>query len=222
MNILTDSLSQALAWLDPWTLPWWSAWGVPVSQLESLACVLSLWMVWLNLRVHAGAWPLAIASSLMYGALFARSRLYGEASLQLVFVALSLWGWWQWLRGPQASSPDTGHGVGFLSVRGRAGALCVWLLLWPALGWLLSRFTDSDVPYWDALPTAGSLLGQWLLARKRVENWPCWLLVNLISMGLFAHKALWLTVILYGVFALLSVAGWRQWLQEARQTKAAA
>lgn len=158
----------------------------------------------------------------MYGALFARSRLYGEASLQLVFVVLSLWGWWQWLRRPVAQVDGSGHGVGFLSGRGKAWALFAWLLLWPSLGWLLSRFTDSDVPYWDALPTAGSLLGQWLLARKRVENWPCWLAVNLISMALFAHKALWLTVILYGVFALLSVAGWRQWLRDARQAGASA
>jgi nicotinamide mononucleotide transporter len=91
---------------------------------------------------------------------------------------------------------------------------------------LLTHITDSDVPYLDALPTAGSLIGQWLLGRKWVENWPCWLLVNVISMGLFAYKQLWLTVILYAVFAMLSVLGWRQWLElikpsvglKARQT----
>jgi nicotinamide mononucleotide transporter len=71
--------------------------------------------------------------------------------------------------------------------------------------------TDSDVPYADALPTAGSVLGQVLLGLKMVENWPCWLLVNLFSMALFAHKGLWLTVGLYGLFAALSVVGWRQW-----------
>ncbi len=212
---LLDVLSQALTWLDPWTLPWWSAWGVPMSKLECAACVLSLWMVWLNLRVHVGAWSLAIVSSLMYGALFARSRLYGEAALQMVFVALSLWGWWRWLRGT-AQADDT-KGVGPLSTQMRGLSLLAWLLMWPLLGWLLHRFTDSDVPYWDALPTAGSLLGQWLLARKRIENWPCWLAVNLISMALFAHKQLWLTVILYGVFAALSVIGWWQWHQAWRK-----
>jgi len=60
-------------------------------------------------------------------------------------------------------------------------------------------------------------LGQWLLARKRIENWPCWLAVNLISMALFAHKALWLTVLLYGLFALMSVWGWRQWHKATAQ-----
>ena len=84
-------------------------------------------------------------------------------------------------------------------------------LAWPALGWLLARSTNSDVPWWDAFPTAGSVIGQWLLARKYVENWPAWLVVNLVSVLLFAYKGLWLTVILYGIFVVLSVAGWRVW-----------
>src|SRR3989344_436468 len=84
-------------------------------------------------------------------------------------------------------------------------------LQWVAIGALLDAWTDSDVPYGDALPTAGSLVGQWLLARKWVDNWPCWLAVNLVSMALFAHKGLWLTVGLYGVFAVLSCVGWVAW-----------
>ena len=82
---------------------------------------------------------------------------------------------------------------------------------WPLLGWLLDRYTDSDVPYLDALPTVGSVAGQLLLGRKLVENWPVWLVVNVISLGLFAVKGLWLTVVLYALFALLSLVGWRAW-----------
>jgi nicotinamide mononucleotide transporter len=85
------------------------------------------------------------------------------------------------------------------------------LLAWPALALLLQRATDSDVPWLDALPTVASVAGQWLLARKRVEAWPVWLAVNVFSVGLFIHKALWLTALLYAVFALLSVVGWRAW-----------
>jgi nicotinamide mononucleotide transporter len=95
------------------------------------------------------------------------------------------------------------------SARWRIGALT--LLAWPLLGWLLDRHTDSDVPYLDALPTVGSIAGQFLLGRKLVENWPVWLVVNLFSVGLFALKALWLTALLYAMFAALSVLGWRLW-----------
>lgn len=220
MLISLEGVSASLAWLDPWMAPWFTAWGVPVSQLEAWAFVLSLAMVGFNLKVNPLGWPLAIISSLLYGLLFARSRLYGEASLQLVFVAMSFWGWWQWLRGVDAQQ----H---VLVVRratpmGRLLAWLVTLAMWPLLGMLLLRITDSDVPYLDALPTAGSIVGQWLLARKLVENWPCWLAVNLLSMGLFAYKQLWLTVILYGLFALLSAWGWRQWQAMAESSRHAA
>lgn len=202
-------LSELFAWADPWLMPLFTAWGVPVSMLEVWAFALSVAMVLFNLRINPWGWPLAIISSLLYGVLFARSKLYGEASLQLVFVALSCWGWWQWLWGrnqfDEALSPQS------LSDRGRWWALGVTLAMWPLLGLLLDHATDSDVPYLDAFPTAASLLGQWLLGRKYTENWPTWLIVNLVSMALFGHKGLWLTVILYGLFALLSVAGWRQW-----------
>lgn len=208
-----DAVAASLAWADPWLAPWFTAWGVPVSQLEGMAFVLSLLMVWLNFKVNAWAWPLAIVSSVLYGVLFARSRLYGEASLQLVFVVVSVWGWWQWLRGVDGQAHSLS--VRQLASRGRLKAVLTCLALWPLTGALLTHITDSDVPYLDALPTAGSLIGQWLLGRKWVDNWPCWLIVNVISMGLFAYKQLWLTVILYGIFAALSVQGWREWRQMA-------
>lgn len=202
-------LAERLAWVDPWLLPLNPDGSLPISQLELVAALLALAMVFFNLRVNPMGWPLAIASSALYALLFARSQLYGEAALQGVFIVLSAWGWGQWLRGRDASGQALV--VQPLSPRGRWGALVAVLLLWALIGALLDACTDSDVPYADALPTAGSLIGQWLLARKRVDNWPCWLAVNLVSMALFAHKGLWLTVGLYGVFAVLSAVGWRAW-----------
>lgn len=202
-------LAEHLAWVDPWLLPIDASWSIPISRLESVASLLALAMVWFNLRVNPMGWPLAIASSAMYALLFARSALYGEAALQLVFIALSLWGWWQWLNGqdPQGQALS----VRRLSRLARWRALGATLLLWCGIGALLDVWTDSDVPYADALLTAGSLVGQWLLARKWIDTWPCWLVVNVLSLALFAHKGLLLTAGLYGLFAVLSVAGWIAW-----------
>lgn len=183
--------------------------GAAVTWLELLAAALSLAMVWCNLRVNPVGWPLAIAASALYGLLFLHSRLYGEAGLQGVFIALALWGWWQWLRGTNAAGQPLR--VRALSVRQRWALAAGTLAAWPLLGALLARMTDSDVPYLDALPTVGSVVGQVLLARKWLDNWPAWVAVNLISMGLFAVKGLWLTVALYGLFAALAVLGWRAW-----------
>jgi nicotinamide mononucleotide transporter len=83
--------------------------------------------------------------------------------------------------------------------------------LWPLVAWFLIAFTDSKVPWWDAFPTAASLVGQYLLGRKFIENWAVWLVVDVVGVGLFAYKGLWLTVGLYAVFVALCVAGWREW-----------
>ena len=89
-------------------------------------------------------------------------------------------------------------------------------LLWPATGLFLRHFTDTDVPWWDAWPTAGSVVGQVLLGRKRIENWVVWVMVNAVSVGLFAWKQLWLTAVLYALFTLMSVWGWRAWVAMAK------
>ncbi len=190
-------------------------WGSPVTWLEIVAFGLSLAMVVANMRVNVVGWPLAIAASLLYALLFADSKLYGEASLQFFFVAVSLWGWWQWLRG---RAPEGGAlQVRWLTPRQRLTAAAATLAAWPLLGLLLARATDSDVPFFDALPTVASITGQVLLGRKFVENWVVWLAVNGVSVLLFAYKGLWLTTLLYALFAVLSVWGWRAWRRRARQ-----
>ncbi len=202
-------LQSLLALAHPLLVPAFTAWGVPMTWIEIVAFVVSLWMVGCEMRVHVLAWPLAMLSSLLYALLFADSKLYGEASLQLFFVAMSLWGGWQWLRGRGAD----GHAlvVHTLPRRTMAIALVLALLAWPLAGGLLRRYTDSDVPWLDALPTVGSILGTWLLGRKFIENWAVWIAVNAFSVALFGYKHLWLTVILYALFTILSWVGWRAW-----------
>ena len=202
-------MSGLLALTAPLLLPAFTWGGSAFTWLELVATVLAVWMVVCNLRVDPLGWPLAIASSALYGLLFVHSKLYGEAALQGVFIVLGTWGWWQWLRG------STGDGrklqVRRLSPRQRWLALAATLAAWPLLGALLARLTDSDVPYLDALPTVGSLLGQYLLARKWLDNWPAWVAVNVFSVALFATKGLWLTTGLYLLFVVMALAGWRAW-----------
>ena len=204
--MVLDSLLLAAR---PLLAPAFTLWGSPATWLELLAFVAALWMVWCNLRVKALAWPLAITSSLLYALLFADAKLYGEASLQLFFVAVALWGWWQWLRG--RGDDGSKLRVHTLGPRQRWQALAATLAAWPLLGLLLAQATDSDLPYFDALPTVASVTGQILLGRKLVENWPVWVAVNLLSIVLFAVKGLWLTVVLYALFAVLALVGWRAW-----------
>ncbi len=205
-------LSALLAAAQPLLAPAFSAGGSNFTWLEIAASLIAVAMVLANWRVNPVGWPLAIVSSLMYALLFADSKLYGEASLQFVFVVLAFWGWWQWLRG--RGEDGQALQVQALTTRLRWAAAAATFAAWPLLGLLLQRVTDSDVPYLDALPTVASLTGQFLLGRKYVENWAVWVAVNLFSIALFAHKGLWLTVALYAIFAALAVAGWQAWRRQ--------
>lgn len=191
--------------------PAFTLWGAPTSWLEVVAVVLALAMVACNIREIHWGWPLAVASSLLYFMLFWRSKLYGDAALQIFFAVVALWGWYQWLRGRR----DDGSALRptRLSVTGLMGVVAASALLWPLTGFFLKTYTDTDVPWWDAFPTAVSVVGQFLLGRKFIENWAVWIVVNAVSVGLFAYKGLWLTVGLYTLFIALSVVGWRAWRQ---------
>jgi nicotinamide mononucleotide transporter len=193
--------------------PAFTLWGSPVTWMEIACFALALAMVVCNWRVNPLAWPLAMLSSAGYALLFLDARLCGQTALQGVFIAVAAWGWWQWLRG--RGDDGAPLAVRRLDGRGRLLALAATLALWPLIALALQRFTDSGVAWLDALPTAGSVVAQVLLGLKRVENWPAWVAVNLFSIALFAQQGLWLTVIVYAVFAALAVQGWRAWARLA-------
>jgi nicotinamide mononucleotide transporter len=186
-------------------------WDYPTTWIELIAALLGLLMVFFTIAEQHWGWLFAILSSALYFLIFWNSRLYGDALLQMLFIALAVWGWWLWLQGAK----EMPLRVTQLTSHQRLATLLAGLVLWGLTGSLLLNYTDTDVPWWDAFPTAFSLVGQYLLARKRVENWWAWLVVNVVATGLFAWKALWLTTVLYIVFALLSVVGWRAWLRRS-------
>jgi nicotinamide mononucleotide transporter len=184
-------------------------WGSPTSWLEVVAAALAIVMVACNMRELHWGWPLGIVSSLLYFGVFAQARIYGDASLQIVFAVVAFWGWFQWLRGHRADGAALR--VARLSRRGVGITLAASGLAWLAVALFLRRFTNTDVPWWDGFATGVSLVGQFLLGRKYIENWLAWIAVNVVSVGLFIHKGLWLTVGLYALFALLAVAGYMAW-----------
>ncbi len=206
-------VSSVLEHLSPLLAPAFVLWASPVSTLELLAFGTSLAMVVGNLRVKVWAWPMAIIASACYALLFAASHLYGQAGLQGVFIVLAGWGWWQWLRGTDAHGSRLN--ITRLSPRQRGLAALATLAAWPVLALLLARNTDSMLPVADALPTVASVTGQILLARKKLDNWVVWLMVNVFSVGLFAWQGLWLTAVLYVIFAVLSWVGLQAWRAQA-------
>ncbi|WP_373886646.1 nicotinamide riboside transporter PnuC [Duganella sp. BJB475] len=199
-----NELSVLLGYLN---MPWHLA-GVATSPLELVSFILSVVTVWLNIRQSHWGWLFAIISSATYGLVFFGSRLYGDMGLQLVFIAVSFFGWYQWLHG------DDSHDrlpVSTLDTRGRWWAAGGWLAGFALLAWFLKSYTDTDVPNSDGFLTAGSLVGQLLLSRKKVENWHVWIIVDVLYVALYLHKHLVLTAVLYAVFVGMAVIGLRAW-----------
>lgn len=182
--------------------------GLATTPIELLSFVLSVVTVLLNIRQNHWAWLFAILSSATYGVVFYGARLYGDMALQLVFISVSFWGWHQWLHG--GSSHDK-LAVTDLDKRGVAFAALGWLAGFVLLAWFLRTYTDTDVPGMDGFLTAGSLVGQFLLSRKKVENWHVWIIVDVVYVALYIHKNLMLTAILYGMFVLMAIAGLFAW-----------
>jgi nicotinamide mononucleotide transporter len=182
------------------------------TPLEILSFVLSVATVWLNIRQNHWAWLFAILASAMYGVVFFESRLYGDMALQLVFIAVSFWGWYQWLHGP---GEDHKLPVTTLSARGRMVSGAAWAVGYVVLAWFLKTYTDTDVPHADGFLTAGSLVGQALLSRKKIENWHVWIIVDVLYVALYVHKGLMLTAVLYAMFVAMAIAGLLSWQRSA-------
>jgi nicotinamide mononucleotide transporter len=184
--------------------------GFTTTPLELISFALAVTTVLLNIRQNHWAWLFSIASSATYAVVFFDARLYGDSGLQLVFIGASLWGWSQWLRGA-GKGHETRLVVTRLDWSGWAAALASWGLFYLLLSWYLKTYTNTDVPHIDGFLTAGSLVGQFLLARKKVENWHVWVIVDVLYVGLYVYKDLHVTAVLYAVFVLLALRGLRAW-----------
>lgn len=185
------------------------------SPLEIISFALAVVMVLLNIRQSPWAWLFSIASAALYAIVFFQAKIYGDMALQFFFIGVSLWGWYQWLFG---GSGHRGVTVTRLRPRGVAHTGGAWLIGWLAVAVLLMTLTDTDVPRIDAFLTAGSLVGQFLLSRKKLENWHLWIVIDLIYVGLYIHKDLHLTALLYALFAAMAVVGLLTWKKSLAET----
>ena len=192
--------------------------GASVSWAEAAGFVTGAWCVWLVAREHVANWPVGIANNVFFAVLFGAAGLYADAGLQGVYLALGAYGWWVWARGrgpallPVSRTPAAEWRA--LAVLGVAGT--------DLLTVLLSRATNSTVPFWDALTTALSLLATYGQCRKRVESWWLWIAADIGYVPLYLYKQLYLTAVLYLVFLALCVNGLVRWRASLRRAPARA
>jgi nicotinamide mononucleotide transporter len=182
------------------------AW-VPLDLTEVLGFVTGGWCVWLIVKENIWNWPIGIANSIFFAALFWQSRLFADMGLQLVYIVLGFFGWYWWMFGSKEKTELR------VSRTPRATAAMLALLgiaLTIGMTWYLRSVSDA-APFLDALTTVMSLVAQYLLTKKYIENWYVWLSADAIYIFLYASKDLYLTAVLYGVFFGMCIAGLRSW-----------
>jgi nicotinamide mononucleotide transporter len=190
--------------------------GAPTTWAEVIGFLTGLVTVWLVVREHIANWPLGIANVLVLMLVFWTAGLYADAGLQVVYVVLGGYGWWQW--SARRNGPD-GRTVRRTS-RGEWLALAVAGIALTGPLWLfLDRLTSSTVPFADAVTTALSLLATYGQSRKWIESWWLWIAADVIYIPLYGLKHLWLTAALYAVFLALCVLGLRSWRASERLTR---
>ena len=184
-----------------------------MSWLEFTAVVFGLASVWFAKKENILVFPTGIISVVIYVYICSQYKLYADMGINAYYFVMSVYGWIVWTKktdsNPLPISTNTKKEQ-LLSI----GMLVGFFIL---LYFVLSNFTDSDVPIWDATTTSIFLVGMWLMARKKIENWIAWIIGDIISVPLYAYKGLYLTSFQFIIFTIIAILGYLEWKKKIDQ-----
>ena len=185
------------------------------NKIEILGAILGILYIFFSIRQNIFTWPTGLLTSVLYVFVFFQSKFYADMGLQVYYVGISIYGWYYWVKGKKPENSD--------SVPVKETRKILWLklaavtlLLYGVILYILLNFTDSPVPFMDTLTTALSIVATWMLARKYIEHWLIWVVVDIISTGLYIYKELWPTVILFIVYTVMAVLGYVEWKKDLK------
>lgn len=187
--------------------------------LQLAGITLGLLYLWLEYRADIRLWVVGLIMPVVHGVLYYRSGLYADCSMQAYYVLAGLYGWAVWQRSrsrknPTARTTDTAFAIARTPLRQVPLLTGAYAFVHVGLYWVLVRFTNSTVPFWDSFTTALSVVAMWMLSRKYAEQWLVWLVVDLTTVGLYCYKGIPFTAGLYLLYSALAVAGYRRWRKQ--------
>ncbi len=187
-----------------------TAWGYQVSYLEFISALTSLIGVWLGTTGRRVTWPWWAISSALYGIFFYQANLLGSAALQIVFIIAAVRGWFDWA--------PTGAKPGRLSNKRRIYWFLALIGSWVVLQPVLTRM-GAAATWIDSFLFVSSLIAQILMVYEKYENWPLWFVGDAIGTALYAHQGYWFTSLLYLIFTLIALVGWKNWYASRIRTQ---
>ena len=185
-----------------------------MSPWEAVAVLLLIAYLVLAIRQNIWCWAAAFAGTCIYVVLMYEARLYMESALQVFYLGMAIYGWYRWRHGP---GPDNELPVtswdGTLHLR----AVATVAVLTALSGTLLDRYSDAALPYLDSFTTWGAVITTWMVARKVLENWLYWFVIDGVSIYLYVSRELYLTALLFAVYLVLVVVGYLAWRRDYRR-----
>ena len=187
--------------------------------LEYFGVLTGLLYLFLEIRQHRAMWVVGFLTSLVYVFVFFFSKIYADMGLNIYYVAISIYGFWQWTRKSGTGTSGTGEAAATqeailyrnMTPRLFAGIGFAILALFALLYYVLHHFTDSPIPVGDAFTTAVGIVATWMLARRIIEHWIFWIIVNCVSVYLYYLRGLYPTMFLYICYAVLAAIGLYTW-----------
>ena len=185
-----------------------------MSVLEIVGVFFGVLSVWFSKKENILVYPTGLVSVLVYVYLCFNAGLYADMGINAFYFVMSIYGWYNWLKPVKSKALEISRNT----LSQNFGYVMVVGFLWLILYFILSNFTDSTVPYLDSLTTAICLVGMWLMALKKIENWVMWIIADLISVPLYWYKELPLSSIQFAVFTALAVSGYIEWRGKLKKT----
>ncbi|WP_200975411.1 nicotinamide riboside transporter PnuC [Echinicola sp. 20G] len=185
-----------------------------MSWLEAIAVIFGILSVFFSMRENIWVYPTGIISTLIYVWICLEVKLYADMGINAYYFSMSIFGWYVWThpKEDKAVLPVT-----WLKWKGWVYVIVLLLVSYGVLYFVLSKFTDSDVPYWDSFTTSSAFVGMYLMAKKKVENWIAWIITDLVSVPLYFYKGLVLTSFQFFFFTILATLGLIAWIKSAKR-----
>lgn len=180
--------------------------------LQIVGTLLGLLYLWLEYKANIWLWIVGAIMPMVHGVLYLNSGIYADAAMQLYYVLAGVYGLCVWMRGTKRAERVVP--IQHTPSKWIFSLVAVYVVLHVAMYYVLSEFTDSRVPFFDSMSTALSIVAMWMLSRKLVEQWLVWLVVDMISVGLYLYKGIPITAMLYTLYCALAVAGYMRWRKQ--------
>ncbi len=179
--------------------------------LEIIATITGILAVVFQAKEKIYAWPFGIISVAIASYIFFNSKLYSDFGLHIIYIFLNIYGWVMWL---QKESDKQVRATSLLSQKGILLSILITLAGSFILGYVMQNYTDADLPYFDAFTTSGSLVAQFLLAKKYLQNWFLWFVVDIVALPVYLYKGLYYFAFLFFIYLLLCVYGYFSWKKQ--------